>query len=114
MMRAFFFTFLAGVLTSAPLHSGEIRGRVLDPSGAAVPGARVSAIQQTSNVQSATLADRGGAYSLQGIAAGEWLVDARAPGFGASAVARARVDGAAPLVLDLTLELQRVSSQVQI
>jgi vitamin B12 transporter len=114
MMRAVYFTFLAGIVMSAQLHSGEIRGRVLDPSGAAVPEASVSAIQQTSNVQFTTLADRDGAYVIQGIAAGEWLIDAQAPGFGASAVARARVDGAAPLVLDLTLQLQRVSSQVQI
>ena len=113
-MRALFFSFLAAVILSAQLHAAEIRGRVLDPSGAVVSGARVSAIEQSSNLQSSTLTGGDGSYVIQGLNSGEWLIDAQFPGFGASAAARVRVDDGAATVVDLKLQLQRVSNQVQV
>ena len=113
-MRALFFSFLAAVILSAQLHAAEIRGRVLDPSGAAVSGARVSAIEQSSNLQSSMLTGGDGSYVIQGLNSGEWLIDAQFPGFGASAAARVRVDDGAATVVDLKLQLQRVSNQVQV
>jgi vitamin B12 transporter len=111
MMRA---TLLCAVLACAQLHAGEIRGRVLDPSGAAVQGARVSAIQTSANSPSVSVSREDGSYEIQNLSAGEWLIDAQAAGFGSSAAERVVVDARGAATLDLKLQLQRVSTQVQV
>lgn len=110
-MRAFF---LCGILACAQLQAAEIRGRVLDPSGSALPGARVSATQQSSSTPSVAVSREDGAYTIKNISAGEWLVDAQAAGFGFSKAERISVDTNATATVDLMLELQRVSTQVQV
>jgi outer membrane cobalamin receptor len=104
---------LCAILGCARLHAGEIFGRVLDPSGSAVPGARVSAMQQSSGTPSVAISQDDGSYRIKNLSSGDWLVDAQAAGFGFSAAERITVDSGAA-TLDLTLQLQRVSTQVQV
>jgi iron complex outermembrane receptor protein len=53
-------------------------------------------------------------YSIGGLTAGEYLVEAQAPGFGVSEAKRVELDATESEKLDLALELQRVSTQVQV
>src|ERR1700692_4078175 len=55
-----------------------LRGSVADPSGAVIPGAKVTATARDGNVKTATADDRG-SYSLSGLQPGEYSVSATAP-----------------------------------
>ena len=60
---------------------GTIRGTVTDPSGAAIPGAQVSATNTEANVTSRTVATEAGVYSITALPAGTYRVEASHPGF---------------------------------
>jgi Carboxypeptidase regulatory-like domain/TonB dependent receptor len=61
--------------------TGSIRGTVLDPSGAGVPGAKVSATQIETGLTRTALSDREGAYVLVLLPLGHYRVEASADGF---------------------------------
>ncbi len=61
--------------------SGSITGTVLDPSGAAVPSATVSAINATTDVRSTATSNGVGVYSLRFLPIGAYTLEVSAPGF---------------------------------
>jgi len=61
--------------------TGSIRGTVLDPSGAAVPAAAVTAKQAETGLTRNTATDRTGAYVLVELPIGHYQVEVRAHGF---------------------------------
>ncbi len=61
--------------------TGSIRGEVLDPSGAAVPGAEVKAIQVETGLTRATTSRRRGEYVLVSLPIGQYRLEAAAKGF---------------------------------
>src|SRR5438045_3324373 len=99
---------------AAALASAQIIGRVTDPSGSAVPESRVFAVQRATTATAITITDNRGQYSFTGLPPGEWLVEARAAGFGSSKPVDVEVKAGEPREVDLGLELQRVSTQVQV
>ena len=60
--------------------SGAVHGQISDPSGAAVPGARVAAVSSTGQVK-AGVVHPDGSYEINGLAPGTYTVRARAKGF---------------------------------
>ncbi len=70
----------AGTLAAQEI-TGSIRGTVLDPSGAGVPSAQVSATQVETGLGRATLSDRQGSYVLPLLPVGHYLLEAQAKGF---------------------------------
>ena len=108
-MRAILLTFL-----SAAIASAQISGRVLDPSGSTVPGARVSIVHRASTSRVLATTGSGGDYSFEGLRAGTWLIEAQANGFGSSKAEEVELRADQGKTLDLTLELQLVSTQVQV
>ena len=68
----------AAMLGQGP--TGTLQGRVLDPSGAVIPQAQVSATPLSGKAVSA-VADGAGYYQVRGLAAGDYTVDATTPGF---------------------------------
>ncbi|HEX6184649.1 MAG TPA: TonB-dependent receptor [Pyrinomonadaceae bacterium] len=61
-----------------------VSGRVLDPHGAAVPGARVRLRQTNTQVEFAAEADDTGAYSFKDLAPGAYTLSASGQGFAAA------------------------------
>ena len=61
--------------------TASIRGVVLDPSGAGVPQAQVTAIQVETGLERTAVADRGGAYVLVLLPVGHYRLEATAKGF---------------------------------
>ncbi len=86
-----------GTLTTA-----TITGRVLDASGAAVPGARVSAVQTAMNQQFTTLSDSQGRFRFAFLPVGPYEIRAWATGFQESAQSVKLSVGSA---FDVTLRL---------
>lgn len=64
----------------AQTRPGAVRGQVTDPSGAAVPGAKVEAVAAGGQAK-AGLVHPDGSYEINGLAPGTYTVSARAKGF---------------------------------
>src|SRR3984957_2153555 len=64
---------------SAAQATGILRGQVLDPSGAVVPGASVTLSQGATVLTSQSGSD--GAYSFKAVAPGSYTLAVEAPGF---------------------------------
>ena len=71
----------SGGLLFAQEVTGSIRGVVLDPSGAGVPSAEVTARQVETGLARTTVADRRGAYVLVLLPVGHYRLEASAKGF---------------------------------
>jgi hypothetical protein len=83
MFLAIFVPLLAGSGLSAQSSkssSGTLRGQVVDPSGASVPGATVSVLG-VSGYKAATMTDGSGNYEIKGLAPGTYTIQATAPNF---------------------------------
>ena len=67
----------AALMAQAP---GSLKGSVLDPSGAAVPGATVT-VTGPNNVVKVAQTDKDGAYSIVGLPSGKYTIRVIAAGF---------------------------------
>lgn len=82
MIRRLFFVFLAVVACmSAQEFRGTMTGRVTDPSGSAVPNAKIIVIKTDTNTRSETVSGPDGGYTLPFLAPGPYEVSAEVPGF---------------------------------
>ncbi|HWQ55798.1 MAG TPA: carboxypeptidase-like regulatory domain-containing protein [Bryobacteraceae bacterium] len=105
------------VCLAVPLRAQEtasINGRVVDPSGAAVPGVAVSIEEVNTKAARATKADEGGRYNFPNVAVGTYQVTAEAAGFKKTVVPDVRAEVAQSVRLDLTLELGALSERVEV
>lgn len=66
---------------AAQIDTGGITGTVLDPSGAAVPGANITVTNIATDVRQATVSTATGNYSFNGLAPGTYTIEASAGGF---------------------------------
>src|SRR5450755_919900 len=67
----------AALMAQAP---GSLKGSVLDPSGAAVPGATVT-LSGPNGVVKVAQSDNNGAYTVVGLPPGKWIIRVIASGF---------------------------------
>jgi hypothetical protein len=65
-------------------RAASLRGRVMDESGAVIPGAVVN-IRGPENFEQIATTDEGGTYQVDGLAPGAYVLTATAPGFTISA-----------------------------
>src|SRR5581483_7730910 len=61
--------------------TATIRGTVIDPSGGAVPGANVQAVNQSTHVSTSTVSNADGSYVLLHLPAGTYDVTVTKTGF---------------------------------
>jgi hypothetical protein len=61
--------------------TGSITGTVFDPTDAAVPGARVTAINTATGVRTTTTSNAGGVYSIRFLPIGTYTLEFEAAGF---------------------------------
>ena len=80
-----------------------LQGRVLDPSGAAVPGASVVVRNSATGFTSTTSSDDQGRYHVPGIPAGAYQVTAEAPGFRSERIEALTFEVGRTLVRDFQL-----------
>jgi len=88
----------------------SVSGSVKDPQGRPVAGAALSLSSRVSSASIATTSDTQGAYRFEGVAAGDYLLHAEAPGFAVFLEDRLRVDAA--VVRDIALAVAGVREQV--
>jgi hypothetical protein len=93
--------------------TGDIRGIVTDPSGAAVPGARVSLTNRETGETRHVTTDTEGRYRFNLLKIGEYMVNVEAQGFrGTSAPATAR--SAEITSVNLKLDIGQITEQVMV
>ncbi len=80
-MACLLFLFFLPAQLAAQIDTGGITGTVLDPSGAAVPGAKVVLTNVATNVHTTTVSTATGKYSFSALLPGTYTVEASAAGF---------------------------------
>jgi hypothetical protein len=103
---------------SVPLFSqdyrGQIAGRILDPTGASVPGAIIMVTNVATNTRSQTRSDEAGNYTTLYLGPGQYQVTVEAAGFKKLLRQGIEVRVADQLKLDLTLELGTATETVSV
>jgi hypothetical protein len=97
----------------APAVSGTMRGSVLDPSGAVIPNASITATSSSGQTYSA-VSDGAGAYVVRGLPSGTYSVKATASGFAAFAQSGVIVSAGSALRLNIALVIEVAQQQVQV
>jgi hypothetical protein len=69
------------VFAQSQATTGNIEGRVLDPKGAAIPGATITATNQQTGLEKTTSSDSEGNYRLILLPPGQYTIRANAQGF---------------------------------
>jgi iron complex outermembrane receptor protein len=89
-----------------------ISGRVLDPSGAAVPAATVRIYSRDNAVNQVAQSGDDGHYSFNRVPAGEYLIEARTEGLDQANPVSVQVAAGQQLEKDLTLDIRGLSARV--
>lgn len=117
-MRTTLFTIATLVLVScigyAQVGSGDIAGRLTDPSGASVPNATVIATNVGTGAISRTVSDTAGDYELLKLLPGEYTLSVDATGFKKLDRAGVTVRVADRLTMNLALEVGHTSETVNV
>src|SRR5215475_8119565 len=90
---------------------GRISGFINDPSGAAVPNAKVT-VRNQSGVERQATTNESGYYVISNIPAGFYTMTAEAPGFQRYESMNNKLDPAADLVVSATLTVGATSETV--
>ena len=105
-----FTTLLAAGLFASSLHAENLKGKILDPDGKAVPGARVHLFDRKTGEERSTTGKSDGSYSFPGIPAGEYLIESDGSRGALSGSANVSVSG--DQTLDLKLIITGSSTQI--
>ncbi len=85
--------------------TGTISGTVTDPTGAAIPGVTVVALNQDTGIKQTLVTDRKGFYSFTALAVGAYTVTAEESGFESFHEAGIKVDANSSLRVDVELKV---------
>ncbi len=93
---------------------GALRGTITDATGAVVPGAKVTAINEQSEVEYEAVSDENGVYILKNLLSGKYKIQIESLGFSTSVVENAPVRSSNITELNFTLNVGGVSSVVEV
>ena len=114
--RAFFILVLALspiVLLAQNGQAGDIRGTVVDPTGAVVPGATVHLVNSVSGFARTTTTDASGRFEFTNVPFNPYSIDVTAKGF-ATLSQNTSVDSAVATHLKLTLQVGSATQTVTV
>lgn len=114
MSRAWLLLALACAVVAAQEFRGTIRGKVSDPSGAAVVGASIEVINVETGVRLTARTNELGNYQAPFLLPGEYVVRIEHPGFKTLERRGIRVSLNELVTLDLTLELGQTTESVTV
>ena len=103
---------LSGVVASAQEARGSILGRVTDPSGAVVLGAKVQAINVATNAGAASVTNEQGNYEIPYLLPGVYRVEVEMQGFKKAVREGIELRVGDRITLDFTLEVGNVAESV--
>jgi vitamin B12 transporter len=92
--------------------ANAITGRVVDPHGAGVAGALVTLYAREPLLRLSARTDATGAYRFERLTAGEYLIEADAPGFAPAAASRVRLRAGESAATDVHLEVAALRAEI--
>jgi len=98
----------------AQTSRGTIVGHITDPSGATVPGARVTATNLGTNISFHYSTDNTGDYYVPGLLPGLYRVEAEKAGFKKEVVSSVTLEVNQTLRVDFTLQLGQTTQTVEV
>jgi len=98
----------------AQITRATISGVVTDPTGAAIPGATVTATNTGTTEKRTTVSSTSGNYTLTELNPGNYLITVTAPGFATLEERGIKVDVAARLGMNFGLEIGKTSTTVEV
>src|SRR5947209_8715512 len=111
--RRILILFIAAALPALAAERGaSLAGVVTDPQGRPVAGAKVTLFASDGHAEWRGSSDAAGAYRLQQLASGDYLVEASAPGFSVGQVKNIHLERDAEKRVDLALVIAAVTQQV--
>jgi hypothetical protein len=100
------------VCASGQDFRATISGRVTDSSGAAIPGAKIRAIQQATDEIVGVVTDQDGFYTLPYLQPSTYVIEAEASGFSLRRIERITLMVAQKLDLPIQLEVGKVNDKI--
>jgi len=94
--------------------TSKVTGVVTDPSGAVVPGASVTLINEGTNVSFQTVSSASGTYVFEAVQVGVYTVTVELSGFKKAALTGNRVTIGQPTTINVTLQLGETSETVTV
>ena len=98
----------------AQATGGNIIGRVLDKSGAALPGATVTATQKETGLTRTTVTESDGSYRLPSVLVGTYTVQVELNGFATVTVENVRINVAAQREINVDMNPSTVSETITV
>jgi len=105
---------LLPVLAWSQATSGDLVGTVLDKSGAAVPNASITAVNQATGVKSTAVATNIGSYRVPNLLVGTYSITASAPGFAPKTIKGIVVELNKTSTVNVTIEPGQVATTVEV
>jgi Carboxypeptidase regulatory-like domain len=103
--------------TPAPASTtstGTLRGHITDPTGALIPGAKVTITTTAGTAVTSATADASGAYSVSGLAPGSYLVNATCDGFAPFTSAAIQIAAGQSKRVDIAMSIQVADESVTV
>ena len=94
--------------------SGRLRGRVVDASGAVIPGATLRAHNERTGTEQTAQSNKDGDYAFESLEPGSYTVSAEAQGFAQVRSEHNVIDARTPATLLIHLSVGSVSQQVEV
>ena len=101
-------------LSSSQTSTTSVRGTIVDPKGAVVPGAEVTITNSATAYSRTTKTDEQGVYQFVEVPPATYTVDIKAPGFGTVRVDSVRLLVNTPATLNQVLQVQSVAETVEV
>src|SRR5579872_1830541 len=109
--RALFSALIFSSVVMGQATDSIIAGSVKDPSGAAVVGVTITAVNKQTNVKYTSVTNAAGDYRLNNVPVGLYDVSATAPGFATETVANVKTDLNHTITTNITLQVSAVTSR---
>jgi hemoglobin/transferrin/lactoferrin receptor protein len=113
-MRTLLAAFFLLLSVSSPAFAGDLRGKVTDRTGGALPGAVVTLLNVASGAQVIVAADATGSFRFPDVKSGTYRVAAAFTGFSEGARTVVVADGASEVLVNFALELGSVKAEVTV
>src|SRR4030095_11626858 len=114
ILCALFVTLLFAVSLQAQEFRGLITGQVVDPSGAVVPNATITALREGTHQPYTAQTNSSGAYSIPYVLPGSYEITVEAVGFKKAIRQAVNLDVAQKLNLNIVLEVGSISETVTV
>src|SRR5262245_31672829 len=93
---------------------GGVRGAVLDPGGAVIPGVEISLVNMETNAARSSLTNEQGQYVFNAVNPGLYKIKASLPGFKTFERQGVRISTQEFPIVDITLEVGAATDEVQV